>query len=118
VCLAVLAMDATVSSACESDADDLAALSADTVHAYHRPLTTAEEELLKCQDSRKIPKRRQIQLENEARKHWDLFYKRNSTNFFKDRHWTLREFQELSGVGLVSDVVMKKQAQVKSGKKL
>jgi len=26
---------------------------------------------------------------------WDLFYKRNSTHFFKDRHWTLREFEEI-----------------------
>uniref|UniRef100_UPI0031B8B38C tRNA N(3)-methylcytidine methyltransferase METTL6 n=1 Tax=Homo sapiens TaxID=9606 RepID=UPI0031B8B38C len=31
----------------------------------------------------------------EAQKNWDLFYKRNSTNFFKDRHWTTREFEEL-----------------------
>jgi methyltransferase-like protein 6 len=32
----------------------------------------------------------------EAKKNWDLFYKRNKTNFFKDRYWTLREFEELN----------------------
>lgn len=31
----------------------------------------------------------------EANKYWDKFYMRNSTNFFKDRHWTTREFEEL-----------------------
>ncbi|KAM4029538.1 tRNA N(3)-cytidine methyltransferase METTL6 [Anomaloglossus baeobatrachus] len=37
---------------------------------------------------------KQLKLEKEAQKNWDLFYKRNSTNFFKDRHWTTREFEE------------------------
>ena len=35
-------------------------------------------------------------LEKDAKKNWDLFYKRNGGRFFKDRHWTMREFQELA----------------------
>ncbi|XP_068586011.1 tRNA N(3)-methylcytidine methyltransferase METTL6 [Cebidichthys violaceus] len=38
---------------------------------------------------------KRMKLEKEAQKNWDLFYKRNTTNFFKDRHWTTREFDEL-----------------------
>jgi methyltransferase-like protein 6 len=34
-------------------------------------------------------------LEKEAKKNWDLFYKRNGGRFFKDRHWTIREFPQL-----------------------
>eukprot|EP00455_Lapot_gusevi_P034374 TRINITY_DN3787_c0_g3_i1.p1 TRINITY_DN3787_c0_g3~~TRINITY_DN3787_c0_g3_i1.p1 ORF type:complete len:337 (-),score=92.10 TRINITY_DN3787_c0_g3_i1:52-1011(-) len=33
--------------------------------------------------------------EKEASKNWDKFYKRNETNFFKDRHYLDREFEEL-----------------------
>ncbi|XP_061674986.1 tRNA N(3)-methylcytidine methyltransferase METTL6 isoform X2 [Syngnathoides biaculeatus] len=36
-----------------------------------------------------------MKLERDAQRNWDLFYKRNTTNFFKDRHWTSREFEEL-----------------------
>jgi len=90
----------TVPSVCETGAGSKAVSSKDDIQV-HRPLTAEEEELLKCQETRTISERKQNQLESEARKHWDLFYKRNSTKFFKDRHWTLREFQELSGVGLV-----------------
>ncbi|XP_027868062.1 tRNA N(3)-cytidine methyltransferase METTL6 [Xiphophorus couchianus] len=38
---------------------------------------------------------KQMKIEKEAQKNWDLFYKRNTTNFFKDRHWTTREFEDL-----------------------
>lgn len=35
-------------------------------------------------------------LEIDARKNWDIFYKQNTTNFYKDRHYLAREFTELS----------------------
>lgn len=55
------------------------------------------EEELKALNSDKIlvSDFKQMKLEKEAQKNWDLFYKRNTTNFFKDRHWTTREFEEL-----------------------
>jgi len=33
--------------------------------------------------------------EKNANKFWDKFYRNNQTNFFRDRHWLLREFEEL-----------------------
>ncbi|GAB1863732.1 tRNA N(3)-methylcytidine methyltransferase [Camponotus japonicus] len=53
---------------------------------------------MKAQDSRLVSEFRANQLERDAKKHWDLFYKRNDTRFFKDRHWTTREFDELLGL--------------------
>jgi hypothetical protein len=53
--------------------------------------------LLEKQHSRLVSEFRAVKLETEAKKSWDLFYKRNQTKFFKDRHWTTREFQELLG---------------------
>lgn len=34
-------------------------------------------------------------LERESAKYWNLFYKHNQTNFFKDRHYIMREFPEM-----------------------
>ncbi|XP_051871850.1 tRNA N(3)-methylcytidine methyltransferase METTL6 isoform X3 [Pristis pectinata] len=59
-----------------------------------RILTPAEAEKL-MKDQSLVSDYKQQKLEREAQKNWDLFYKRNSTNFFKDRHWTTREFEEL-----------------------
>ncbi|XP_075884685.1 tRNA N(3)-cytidine methyltransferase METTL6 [Nelusetta ayraudi] len=54
------------------------------------------EELHRLADERALVSEfKQLKLEKEAQKNWDLFYKRNSTHFFKDRHWTTREFEEL-----------------------
>lgn len=58
-------------------------------------LTSEEIDRMKAQDSRLVSEFRANQLEKDAKKHWDLFYKRNDTRFFKDRHWTTREFDEL-----------------------
>ncbi|XP_071811838.1 tRNA N(3)-cytidine methyltransferase METTL6-like [Apostichopus japonicus] len=59
-----------------------------------RALTVEETERLK-KDDVCVSEFKQNKLEKEAKKNWDLFYKRNSTNFFKDRHWISREFAEL-----------------------
>ncbi|XP_004603991.2 tRNA N(3)-methylcytidine methyltransferase METTL6 isoform X1 [Sorex araneus] len=59
-----------------------------------RILSSEEEEKLK-RDQTVVSDFKQQKLEKEAQRNWDLFYKRNSTNFFKDRHWTTREFEEL-----------------------
>jgi len=60
-------------------------------------LTNDEKGKLEAQDSRLVSTYHAQKLELEAKKNWDLFYKRNTTKFFKDRHWTTREFMELVG---------------------
>lgn len=58
-------------------------------------LTEKDKENLKKQNSRIVPEHKANILDKCAQKYWDLFYKRNETRFFKDRHWTLHEFHEL-----------------------
>ncbi|XP_026501101.1 tRNA N(3)-methylcytidine methyltransferase METTL6 [Vanessa tameamea] len=60
-----------------------------------KELTDDEKLRLTQQNSRIIPEAKAAKLEREAKRHWDIFYKRNETKFFRDRHWTTREFQEL-----------------------
>nr|CAD7462284.1 unnamed protein product [Timema tahoe] len=66
-----------------------------TAGHYARELKLEDIIKLKSQDSKLVSKHVADKLELEARKNWDLFYKRNEDRFFKDRHWTRREFEEL-----------------------
>lgn len=61
-----------------------------------KTLTEVDLAKLSAQNSRLLPAFQAGRLEIEAKKHWDLFYKRNENRFFKDRHWTTREFRELA----------------------
>jgi methyltransferase-like protein 6 len=72
-----------------------------------RSLTAEEEENLKLQDLRPLSDFKKQQLECDLRKNWDIFYKRNTTKFFKDRHWTTREFEELGGVNVCLGLYIK-----------
>nr|XP_036234101.1 tRNA N(3)-methylcytidine methyltransferase METTL6 [Bactrocera oleae] len=58
-------------------------------------LTDEEKTRLKAQNKRLVPEFKAKKLEEQAQRHWDIFYKRNETHFFKDRRWTTREFEEL-----------------------
>lgn len=67
--------------------------------------TLTPEELEKLRNDRVLVLDfKQQKLEMDAQKNWDLFYKRNTTNFFKDRHWTTREFEELKNCREVRDI--------------
>ena len=81
----------------ESQADD--PFQATSVNI--RELTDDERKKL-SEDKLLVSDFKQNKLEIEAQRNWDLFYKRNSVNFFKDRHWTTREFDELAGLTGVS----------------
>lgn len=57
---------------------------------------TAEEIDKLAKDTNLVSEFKNKRFEIDAKKHWDLFYRRNKTNFFKDRYWTFREFEEIT----------------------
>lgn len=68
----------------------------DIMASGHRLKTLTEEERETLEkDKECVSQFKREKLEMEAKKNWDLFYKRNSTHFFKDRHWITRECIEL-----------------------
>ncbi|XP_060526416.1 tRNA N(3)-methylcytidine methyltransferase METTL6 [Cylas formicarius] len=60
-----------------------------------RILTADDVERLQRQNTRLVNEHKAKMLEVHAKKRWDIFYKRNEARFYKDRHWTTREFQDL-----------------------
>ena len=64
-----------------------------------RILSEEEKRQMIMQERKLVSEFRRNELDRQAKKMWDLFYKRNKTNFFKDRHWTSREFEELKVLG-------------------
>ncbi|KAI4458925.1 methyltransferase-related [Holotrichia oblita] len=67
----------------------------DLLTVNEKNLTPEERDALQSQNTRLVTQFQAESLEKNARKHWDLFYKRNEDKFFRDRHWTTREFNEL-----------------------
>jgi len=67
-----------------------------------RDLSIAELNSLSSQKET-LPQSKIVLLEKNAAKYWDIFYKNNTTNFFKDRHWLFREFEPLQE--LASDII-------------
>ena len=69
-------------------------------------ILTDLERIKLSEDKTLVSPFKQDKLEREAQRNWDLFYKRNSTKFFKDRHWTTREFQELCGKKVIITIIL------------
>ncbi|MFH4974634.1 hypothetical protein AB6A40_001343 [Gnathostoma spinigerum] len=65
------------------------------VVSYDAPLILTEEDTKRIQSKSVITDFKRSKLEMEAMKNWDKFYRRNSANFFKDRHWSRHELLEL-----------------------
>lgn len=77
----------------------------DIITTWTKELSLEEKAKLEEQNKRMVPEFKANKLEIDAQRHWDLFYKRNETRFFKDRHWTTREFQELLADSQSSELV-------------
>jgi hypothetical protein len=59
-------------------------------------MTLKAEEVLKGEGKFTASDMTYRRLEIDARKNWDIFYKQNTTNFYKDRHYINREFLSLA----------------------
>lgn len=77
----------------------------------------SEEERKKLDsDTELVSDFKRKKLEQDAKKNWDLFYRRNKTNFFKDRYWTFREFDELNeDYNLINPTPIKKLLEIGCG---
>lgn len=58
-----------------------------------RSLTPKEEEML--QKQKEMTNFKKNKLEVDACKNWQTFYRLNRSHFFKDRHWSKQEFENI-----------------------
>ena len=56
---------------------------------------TKNAETIIQEDASVLTEEQVTKLENYQRLHWDVFYKNNKVNFYKDRHYIRFEFQDL-----------------------
>jgi len=61
-----------------------------------RILSEQEQTLLNSNSATKLSEFKRNKLEIDAKRHWDIFYKNNGANFFKDRNWLEAEFTSLT----------------------
>ncbi|TPP66177.1 putative ribosome biogenesis protein [Fasciola gigantica] len=66
-----------------------------TLPPLREPTEQEIHETLSKQVATLVSQFERTKLLRQAGANWDRFYKRNGTRFFKDRHWTKREFTDL-----------------------
>ncbi|THD27251.1 putative ribosome biogenesis protein TSR3 [Fasciola hepatica] len=66
-----------------------------TLPPLREPTEQEIHETLSKQVGTLVSQFERTKLLRQAGANWDRFYKRNGTRFFKDRHWTKREFTDL-----------------------
>uniref|UniRef100_A0A1I7YSC1 PXA domain-containing protein n=1 Tax=Steinernema glaseri TaxID=37863 RepID=A0A1I7YSC1_9BILA len=59
------------------------------------PRALTDEERRKLDSEVPVSEFQRAKLEREAQKNWDKFYLRNKDNFFKDRHWSRTDLENL-----------------------
>ncbi|KAI2800519.1 Methyltransferase-like protein 6 [Blomia tropicalis] len=97
-------MNNTNSGSNLSDEQTLVNLSNNSKFGHEaRQLNNEEIAKLEADQNNLVPAFRRQKLEKDAKKNWDLFYKRNLDKFFRDRNWTTREFEELLQLQTATD---------------
>lgn len=63
-------------------------------YAWEEEMTAKAEEII-ASDTTPVKEFWYNKYEQDAKRYWDIFYKNNKDNFFKDRHYIDREFSEI-----------------------